>query len=77
MSRSQLHRKLNALIGKGPSQLIRSFRLTRAHDLLKVNAATLAEIAYTVGFSSPSYFSKCFREQFGYTPSDIPGDSIS
>lgn len=77
MSRSQLHRKLNALIGKGPSQLIRSFRLNRAHDLLKVNATTPAEIAYTVGFSSPSYFSKCFREQFGYTPSDIPGNSIS
>ena len=77
MSRSQLHRKLNALIGKGPNQLIRSFRLTRAHDLLKVNATTPAEIAYTVGFSSPSYFSKCFREQFGYTPSDIPGNSIS
>lgn len=77
MSRSQLHRKLNALTGKGPSQLIRSFRLNRAHDLLKVNASTPAEVAYTVGFSSPSYFSKCFREQFGYTPSDIPDSSLS
>ena len=77
MSRSQLHRKLHALTGKGPNQLIRSFRLNRAHDLLKVNATTPAEIAYTVGFSSPSYFSKCFREQFGYTPSDIRGDSLS
>lgn len=77
MSRSQLHRKLNALTGKGPNQLIRSFRLNRAHDLLRVNASTPAEVAYTVGFSSPSYFSKCFREQFGYTPSDIPGSSLS
>lgn len=71
MSRSQLHRKLKALIGQGPNQFIRSFRLNRAHDLLKVNAATAAEIAYTVGFGSPSYFTKCFHEQFGYTPSEI------
>jgi signal transduction histidine kinase/DNA-binding response OmpR family regulator len=72
MSRSQLHRKLKALIGQGPNQFIRSFRLNRAHDLLKVNAATAAEIAYSVGFSSPSYFTKCFHEQFGYTPTEIP-----
>lgn len=72
MSRSQLHRKLKALIGQGPNQFIRSFRLNRAHDLLKVNAATAAEVAYSVGFSSPSYFTKCFHEQFGYTPSEIP-----
>ena len=77
MSRSQLHRKLNALIGKGPNQLIRSFRLKRAHDLLKVNATTPAEVAYIVGFNSPSYFTKCFREQFGCTPSEISKNSIS
>lgn len=72
MSRSQLHRKLKALIGQGPNQYIRSFRLKRAHDLLQGNAATAAEIAYSVGFSSPSYFTKCFHEQFGYTPSEVP-----
>ena len=71
MSRSQLHRKLTALLGHGPNQFIRSFRLQRAHDLLKQNAATAAEIAYQVGFSSPAYFTKCFHEQFGYTPSKV------
>lgn len=71
MSRSHLHRKLKALIGQGPNQFIRSFRLNRAHALLTVNAATAAEIAYSVGFGSPSYFTKCFHEQFGYTPSEI------
>ena len=71
MSRSQLHRKLTALLGQGPNQFIRSFRLQRAHDLLKQESATASEIAYQVGFSSPSYFTKCFHEQFGYTPSEI------
>lgn len=71
MSRSQLHRKLKALIGQGPNQLIRAFRLNRAHALLKAHAATAAEIAYTVGFASPSYFTKCFHEEFGYTPSEL------
>lgn len=71
MSRSQLHRKLKALTGKGPSQFMRSFRLTRARDLLKAKTATTAEIAYTVGFGSPSYFTKCFHEEFGYTPSEV------
>lgn len=73
MSRSQLHRKLTALLGQGPNQFIRTFRLQRAHDLLRQNSATTAEIAYQVGFSSPSYFTKCFHEQYGYTPSEIPG----
>jgi DNA-binding response OmpR family regulator len=72
MSRSQLHRKLKALLDQGPNQFIRFFRLQRAHDLLKQKAATASEIAYQVGFSSPSYFTKCFHEQFGYTPSEIP-----
>ena len=71
MSRSQLHRKLKALLDQAPTQFIRSFRLQRAHDLLKQNAATSSEIAYQVGFSSPSYFTKCFHEQYGYTPSDV------
>ncbi|MDZ7606437.1 MAG: helix-turn-helix transcriptional regulator [Cyclobacteriaceae bacterium] len=71
MSRSQLHRKLTGLLGRGPNQFIRTFRLQRAHDLLKQKAATASEISYQVGFGSPSYFTKCFHEQFGYTPSDM------
>jgi len=70
MSRSQLHRKLTALIDQGPNQFIRSFRLNRAHDLLKQKVATSSEIAYRVGFGSPSYFTKCFQDQFGYVPSE-------
>jgi len=72
MSRSQLHRKLKALVDQSPNQLIRSFRLQRAHDLLRQQSATTAEVAYAVGFSSPSYFSKCFHQQFGYSPSELP-----
>lgn len=72
MSRSQLHRKLKALIGQGPNQFIRVFRLQRAHDLLKQKSATAAEIGYEVGFGSPSYFTKCFHNLFGYTPTEIP-----
>ena len=75
MSRSQIHRKLKALLDQGPNQFIRGFRLQRAHDLLKQKAATASEIGYQVGFSSPSYFTKCFHEQFGYTPSEIPVNS--
>ena len=71
MSRSQLHRKLKALLDQAPNQFIRSFRLRRAHNLLSQNAASTSEIAYQVGFGSPSYFTKCFREQYGYTPSDV------
>ncbi len=72
MSRSQLHRKLKALLDQGPNQFIRSFRLQRAHELLIQHAATASEIAYQVGFGSPSYFTKCFHEEYGYTPTEIP-----
>jgi len=75
MSRSQLHRKLKALLGQGPSHFIRVFRLQRAHDLLKQKSATAAEIGFEVGFSSPSYFTKCFHDLFGYTPTEIPDSS--
>ncbi len=68
MSRSQIHRKLHALTNQSASQFIRSYRLNRAIDLIRQNAASISEIAYTVGFSDPSYFSKCFHEEFGMTP---------
>jgi signal transduction histidine kinase/DNA-binding response OmpR family regulator len=71
MSRSHLHRKLKSLVGQGPNQFIRSFRLNRAHEMLRRNSGTAAEIAYAVGFGSPSYFTKCFHEKFGYTPSEL------
>jgi len=74
MSRSQLHRKLTALIDQSPNQFIRSFRLNRAHELLKKKVATASEIGYRVGFGSPSYFAKCYHEQFGYSPSETIKD---
>jgi signal transduction histidine kinase/DNA-binding response OmpR family regulator len=71
MSYSQLHRKLTALVNQSPNHFIRSMRLQRAKDLLERNAATVSEIAYTVGFASPAYFTKCFHQQFGIVPSGV------
>ena len=70
MSVSQLTRKLNALIDQPPGQLIRSFRLQRAADLLKQNSGTVAEICYKVGFNDQAYFSRTFKKQFGCSPSE-------
>ena len=70
MSVSQLNRKLNALVDQPPGQLIRSFRLQRAADLLKQNAGTVAEICYRVGFNDQAYFSRAFKKQFGTSPSE-------
>ncbi|MEP7377465.1 MAG: ATP-binding protein [Chitinophagaceae bacterium] len=71
MSRSQLHRKLSALIGKSPSDLIRQTRLFRAKELLQKKSSTPSEVAFKVGFSSHTYFSKCFKEEFGVSPSEV------
>ena len=69
MSRVQLHRKLTALTNQSASDFIRYMRLHRAMDLLKNHAGTVSEIAYRVGFSDPSHFSKSFHKQFGVPPS--------
>ncbi len=69
MSRSQLHRKLKTLTGYSTTKFIRLIRLKRAAQLLKGNTGTVSEIAYKVGFDNTGYFSKCFRETFGKTPS--------
>ncbi len=70
-SRSQLHRKLKALTDKSPNQLIRDFRLARAKELLEQRAGTVSEIAYQVGYSNLSYFSKSYKEAFGRSPSEV------
>jgi len=70
MSRRNLDRKLIALTGESPSDIIKRVRLTRASQLLTQRSGNISEIALEVGFSNPAYFSKCFREQFGLTPSD-------
>ena len=71
MSRMQLHRKLTALTGQSPGEFIRYLRLHRAIELLQKGVGTVSEIAYSVGFSDPSNFSKCFHKQFGKPPSDV------
>ena len=71
MSRMQLHRKLKALTGQATGEFIRSFRLKQAAILLHAKTGTITEIAYDVGFTSPSYFTECFSKQFGLTPSEF------
>ncbi len=75
LSRSQLHRKLHALTNKSATEFIRDYRLTRAMDMIRQNAGSISEIAYWVGFSSPSYFSKVFLEQYGVTPGQARANS--
>ncbi len=70
MSRMQLHRKLLAYTGLSTSAFIRSQRLKQALHILKTSDATINEIAYTVGFNTPSYFIKCFKEIYKKTPSE-------
>ncbi len=70
MSRMQLHRKLMALTNHSPGEFIRTFRLKRAMLLLSKNYGNISDIAFSVGFNSLTYFSKCFKDQYGQTPSD-------
>ena len=70
VSRMHLHRKLKALTDLTPSQFVLILRLKRAAQLLSQHAGTVTEIAYDVGFQNPSYFSACFRKQFGVAPSE-------
>ena len=70
VSRTQLHRKLKSITGKSTSRYIREYRLKKAHDMLKNDVATASEIAYRVGFASPSYFSTAFRNFYGYPPGE-------
>lgn len=68
LSRVQLYRKTKTLCGYSPNELLRATRLKRAASLLASTEKTIAEITYEVGFSSPSYFTKCYKEFFGENP---------
>ena len=70
MSRMQLNRKLNALTGHSTHEFLRTQRLNRAARLLQHHVGNVSEVAYEVGFSSPSHFAKAFKEQFGLSPSE-------
>lgn len=71
MSSVQVYRKLKAITGKTPNEVIREVRLERAATMLQQRLGTVAEIAYQVGFNNLSYFSKCFKIKFGSSPSDF------
>jgi DNA-binding response OmpR family regulator len=68
LSRTQLHYKLKALTNYPPGELLRNFRLKRAAQLLSQKADNISQIAYDVGFNSASYFTRCFKELYGMSP---------
>ena len=70
LSRVQLYRKVKALTGQTPVELLRKARLEKAKKLLIKTERSVAEIAYEVGFTSPSYFNKCFKDEFGMSPGE-------
>lgn len=70
LSRVQLYRKIKALTGTSPVDLVRQRRLDQARNLLKSGNFSVSEIAYKVGFSSPSYFTKCYKDYFGKNPNE-------
>ena len=69
MSRVQLFRKFKAITGCSPSEYIKAVRLQHAADILASGKYNIADVAYNVGFSDPKYFSNCFSEKYGMTPS--------
>lgn len=69
-SRVQLYRKTKALTGYAPNELLRIARLKKAASLLAATEKSIAEVTYEVGFSSPSYFTRCYKEFFGESPTD-------
>ena len=70
LSRVQLYRKVKAISGSSPVELLRTARLNRAYQLLITTDKSVSEIAYDVGFTAPSYFTKCFKETYGMLPGD-------
>ena len=71
LSRVQLYRKVKALTGSSPVDLLRKARLAQAQKLLQETTLSVSEIAYQVGFASPSYFTKCYKDEFGTVPGEV------
>ncbi len=72
LSESQIYRKLKAITGKSSAVFIRSVRLQKGKVLLQTTDNTISEVAYDVGFNDPAWFSRAFKEEFGFAPSAIP-----
>ena len=70
MSKSQLARKLKALSGFSPNDFLKEYKLRKAIALMEDRNLNIAEVTMAIGFSNPSYFTKCFRKRFGMAPSD-------
>lgn len=71
LERSQFYRKIKSLTNYAPVELIRRLRLQRGRELLITTEKTISEIAYEIGFSTPAYFTKCYRDAYGETPSQV------
>jgi YesN/AraC family two-component response regulator len=72
MSHAKFYRKITSLTGQSGQELLQNMRMKRAHQILsEKKGLRVAEVAYMVGFTNPKYFSKCFKETFGFAPSDL------
>lgn len=71
LSRIQFYRKVKAIFGLSPTDILRSYRLIKSAELIKENRLTISEVAYSCGFSSPSYFTRCFKDKFNISPSEF------
>ena len=71
LSRVQLYRKVKSYTGSTPVELVRTARLNQGYQLLLTTDKSVSEVAYQVGFSAPSYFTKCFKEEYGLLPGDL------
>ena len=71
LSRVQLYRRVKAVSGSSPVELLRTALLNRAYQLLLTTDKSVSEVAYAVGFTAPSYFTKCFKEEYGMVPGDV------
>jgi len=71
LSRSQLYRKIKALTGYSANEFLRKIRLEKAKEMIENGNKSISEVCFKVGFSSPSYFTKCFKSHFGFLPTEL------
>ena len=73
ISRPQLYRRITALTGRSPNDLLRDLRMDKAFNLLKRKTGNISQISLEVGYQNPSYFARCFTRKFGCSPSRFVG----